>query len=209
MPSLSENTPPSVAVTGVEDPWLADELASFREQNGREVRLNARELLEPATLFRAFAREMPFPDYFGHNWDALVDCLSDPYLHTSSVAVLVDDADLLLGAEHLGLFVAVLCQAAGRPAFDPARAAMHLVLLLDEVSPAQFEAQIGSRGDVATEMVEGQPRPGSPAIDRRLIARGGPVPQATFNPRCAAMAGARSTSCPPSIVAPRNASSRP
>lgn len=156
MPSLSENTPPSVVVTGAEDPWLAAELATFRQRNGREVRLNAAELLEPATLFWAFAREMSFPDYFGHNWDALVDCLSDPSLHTSNTAVLVDDADLLLGTQHLGLFVAVLCQAAGRAALDPARAAMHLVLLLDEVSPAQFEAQIGSRDDVATEMVQGR-----------------------------------------------------
>jgi RNAse (barnase) inhibitor barstar len=138
VPSLNEITPPPVVVTRADDPWPAVELATFREHNGREVRLNAAGLLEPATLFRAFAREMSFPNYFGHNWDVLVDCLSDPTLLTASTAVLVDDAELLLGAQHLSLFIAVLCQAARRVAFDPARPVMHLVLLLDEMSPAQI-----------------------------------------------------------------------
>ncbi|MFE2022395.1 barstar family protein [Streptomyces sp. NPDC059499] len=28
-------------------------------------------------VFRTFARELSFLGYFGHNWDALVDCLHD------------------------------------------------------------------------------------------------------------------------------------
>ena len=28
-------------------------------------------------LFDTYARELSFPDYFGRNWDAFVDCLSD------------------------------------------------------------------------------------------------------------------------------------
>ncbi|MES5824433.1 barstar family protein [Streptomyces sp. RG80] len=40
-------------------------------------RLDGRELPTPGTLFAVFARELGFPDYFGHNWDALVDCLHD------------------------------------------------------------------------------------------------------------------------------------
>ena len=155
MPSLSVDAPPWVVVTGAGDPWLTAELAALRERHGREVRLNARDLLEPATLFRAFARELAFPDYFGHNWDALVDCLSDPNLHTSDTAVLIEDADLLLDARHLGLFVAVLCQAARRSATDPGLA-MHFVLLLDEAGPGEFEARVSGGDGVVTEMVEGR-----------------------------------------------------
>ncbi len=28
-------------------------------------------------MFKAFQRDLDFPDWFGHNWDALVDALSD------------------------------------------------------------------------------------------------------------------------------------
>ncbi|MCZ7655132.1 MAG: barstar family protein [Rhodocyclaceae bacterium] len=29
------------------------------------------------TLFECLATTLKFPDWFGHNWDALADCLSD------------------------------------------------------------------------------------------------------------------------------------
>ncbi|WP_405949803.1 barstar family protein [Streptomyces prunicolor] len=69
------------------------------------------------SLFAAFARTLEFPGYFGRNWDAMVDCLDD--LHGSwhggrGIAVVIGDADLLLDAGHLRLFVSVLCQAAAR-----------------------------------------------------------------------------------------------
>jgi hypothetical protein len=170
-PSLRGRASPWVVVTAADDPWVTAELAAFREQGGLEVRLDARELLEPAALFRAFAAKLSFPGYFGHNWDALVDSLSDPHApwrhgrDGTGLAVLIDDADLLLGAEHLGLFVSVLCQAAwrtnlrldadGAPYVDPP-VAMHFVLLLNELSPAEFAGQVGSGKDVATEMVDGR-----------------------------------------------------
>jgi RNAse (barnase) inhibitor barstar len=32
---------------------------------------------DKAALLRAFAEAFEFPDWFGHNWDALADCLGD------------------------------------------------------------------------------------------------------------------------------------
>jgi len=32
---------------------------------------------DKATLMQAFARAFEFPEWFGHNWDALADCLGD------------------------------------------------------------------------------------------------------------------------------------
>ena len=161
VPSLVERTQPWVVVTGADDPWVTAEIAEVRAQGVMEVRLNASELREPETLFRAFARELSFPDYFGHNWDALADCLSDPlapWLREPGghgLALLIDGADLLLDVEHLGLFVAVLCQAAWRAHVDPGPA-VHFVLLLDEVGPDAFEPRLGSRQGVTTEMVDGR-----------------------------------------------------
>lgn len=169
--SLVEHRAPWVVVTKADDPWVATELAALRKQHGVVVLLNAGELLEPAALFRTFATKLSFPGYFGNNWDALVDSLSDPHVAShggwgrGGLAVLIDDADQLLGAEHLGLFVSVLCQAAWRTnlqldadalAYTEPPFAMHFVLLLDEAAPAEFAAQVGSRNDVKTEMVDGR-----------------------------------------------------
>jgi len=56
----------------------------------------------PAGLFTEFARAFGFPDYFGHNWDAMEECLADlewlpakgyVLLLTDAQAVLADDED--------------------------------------------------------------------------------------------------------------------
>lgn len=167
-PTLVARRAPWVVVTAVDDPWVASELAALRALDGLEFRLDARELAEPTALFRAFARELSFPGYFGHNWDALADCLSHlhgPWHGGRYVAVLIDNADLLLNAEHLGLFVSVLCQAAwqtnlrldadGHPQDDP-RLALHFVLLLDTVPADAFAAQVASGSDVAIAVADGR-----------------------------------------------------
>ncbi len=150
-PSLTRPISPWVVVTTEIDPWVCAESTALLERGGLVFRLNARDLVEPVTLFRTFARELSFPGYFGHSWDALVDCLHDwhgPGHGKYGVAILIYDADALLRADFLGLFVSVLCQAAwkanlqldddGVPHGDWPPFALHFVLLLEHTSPADF-----------------------------------------------------------------------
>jgi RNAse (barnase) inhibitor barstar len=69
-----------------------------------------------AAFFVEVARVLRFPDYFGHNWDALTDCLRD-LLDAENLALTVDHAEDLLSAEppeQFATLLAVLTDAAGR-----------------------------------------------------------------------------------------------
>ena len=50
-----------------------------------------------AGLLDEFSRVFSFPDYFGHNWDALEECLADlDWVPAKGYLVLVTDADQVL-----------------------------------------------------------------------------------------------------------------
>jgi len=122
-------------------------------------------------LFAAFARELSFPAYFGHNWHALVDCLHDWHGHgadSRALAVLIDGADELARADFLGLFVVMLCEAAcranlqldadGLPDTGPFRQpfALHFVFLLDEAQPETFAEPAATDTDVEVALTDGR-----------------------------------------------------
>ncbi|MDX3537081.1 barstar family protein [Streptomyces sp. MB09-01] len=166
-PDLTRPRSPWVVFTCADDPWVTAETAALQEQGGLVFRLDGRDLLEPASLFRTFARELSFLGYFGHNWHALVDCLHDwhgPGHGERNVAVLIEHADALLGKEFLGLFVSVLCEAAwnanlqldgdGVPHEDRPPFALHFVLLLDHTSPADFAEDVLT--DVGVALADGR-----------------------------------------------------
>ncbi len=48
-----------------------------RELGFRCVELDLAGCHDKPALMRAFAEAFEFPDWFGHNWDALADCLGD------------------------------------------------------------------------------------------------------------------------------------
>lgn len=57
-------------------------------------------ITNPSTLFAEMARAFRFPDYFGHNWAALTDCLRDLRgRENSRLALLWVNADASLDAD--------------------------------------------------------------------------------------------------------------
>jgi hypothetical protein len=158
-------------VTRADDPWVSAEVGALQARGGTVVRLASPELREPATLFTAFAHELSFPSYFGHNWYALVDCLHDWHSDgagSRDLAVLIDGADDLAGVDFLGLFIAMLCDAAWRanlqldvdgvPHAGPLRQpfALHFVFLLAEAQPEIFAGSAATDPDVEVTLADGR-----------------------------------------------------
>jgi len=65
-------------------------------------------------LFAEFARALDFPDYFGHNWDALEECLADlDWLPAKGYVLLLTEAEQVLpeDEEDYATFLEVLNDA--------------------------------------------------------------------------------------------------
>jgi RNAse (barnase) inhibitor barstar len=65
-------------------------------------------------LFAEFARALDFPDYFGHNWDALEECLADlEWLPAKGYVLLLTDAEQVLhdDEEEYATFLEVMSDA--------------------------------------------------------------------------------------------------
>jgi hypothetical protein len=69
-----------------------------------------------AAQFDEFGAALQFPDYFGENWDALLECLIDlEWLHGDAYLIVITDSHLLLDwepIEQLAAFLNVLENAA-------------------------------------------------------------------------------------------------
>lgn len=59
--------------------------------------VNGKKCATPAGLFAEFARALEFPDYFGHNWDALEECLADlEWLPAKGYVIVIADAQAVM-----------------------------------------------------------------------------------------------------------------
>jgi RNAse (barnase) inhibitor barstar len=57
--------------------------------------LDGRELRSKKALLAGVARALDFPDYFGENWDALEECLSDMSWRGGQISLLIEHADAI------------------------------------------------------------------------------------------------------------------
>lgn len=107
----------------------------------------------PSGLFAEFARALDFPDYFGHNWDALEECLADlEWLPAKGYALLFTEAEQILpeDEEDYETFLEVISDAgeawaSGRAGMGTKRAtpfhALLAVLERDKSKRAQWDLE--------------------------------------------------------------------
>jgi hypothetical protein len=62
------------------------------------ARLDGAEIRNKAALFSALAAGLKFPSYFGHNWDALLDCLRSlpEFIKAGGYAVIIERSAVFL-----------------------------------------------------------------------------------------------------------------
>lgn len=59
--------------------------------------INGKKCATPTGIFAEFARALAFPDYFGHNWDAMEECLADlEWLPANGYVLLITDAQAVI-----------------------------------------------------------------------------------------------------------------
>mgnify|MGYP001146271720 CR=1 FL=1 len=87
------------------------------------VRIDGRALTGKGAMLDEFSSALAFPDYFGANWDALEECLTDLSWLPDCLGVLIDGADIpeLKSAKQWASLLDILADAAqfwrdqGRP----------------------------------------------------------------------------------------------
>jgi len=94
-------------------------------------RIALHDVTDKTALLRRIGARLGFPAWFGENWDALEDCLTDLSWREGDVNVLAVEGFQLLSAEDLGVLIDVMISAAefwagrGKPFFavfiDPER----------------------------------------------------------------------------------------
>ena len=89
-----------------------DVLDATRGSKLRVARVDLAHVSDKAELMRALAAALGFPGWFGANWDALEDCLTDANWAGVDGRVLLLEAGGGLTADENGIFIDVLRSAA-------------------------------------------------------------------------------------------------
>jgi len=66
-------------------------------------------LADRQALFRALAKELKFPAYFGRNWDALDELLRDfSWIPSQRIVIIHDELPVQMGEDNLKVYLAIL-----------------------------------------------------------------------------------------------------
>jgi RNAse (barnase) inhibitor barstar len=99
-------------------------------------------------LLDEFARGLDFPQYFGRNWDALEDCLTDlEWLSAEAFVLIITNADQVLrnSPGELKTLAGILASAAAHWQSADPQASFHCL----------FHAEPGSAEDLKHRLAEG------------------------------------------------------
>jgi RNAse (barnase) inhibitor barstar len=97
------------------DPTDESNLVCLAADSGfRKFTIDAQQIKSKEELLEAFAETLSFPEYFGHNWDALEECIRDlTWLPRTNFLLVFQHADSLLGlgAKELAVVISILGEA--------------------------------------------------------------------------------------------------
>jgi RNAse (barnase) inhibitor barstar len=86
--------PACAGVYRTQQAGMADLLAAAEASGLATHRIDLSKVRDRTTLFECLATTLKFPDWFGHNWDALADCLSDlSWLPAKGHVILLEHCD--------------------------------------------------------------------------------------------------------------------
>src|SRR5690242_11657815 len=110
---LQSTKPPWTALLILQAGQRAESVVKSPEGFVRRV-IRGSKCRSAAGLFAEFARALEFPEYFGHNWDALEECLADlEWLPAKGYVLVLTEAEHVLprDEEDYATFLEVLSDA--------------------------------------------------------------------------------------------------
>jgi RNAse (barnase) inhibitor barstar len=110
--------------------------------------LRGKQCVTREGLLDEFARGLDFPQYFGRNWDALEDCLTDlEWLSAEAFVLIITNADQVLKKDRgdLKTFAGILTAAAAHWLSAEPPASFHCL----------FHCEPGSAEDLKQTLAEG------------------------------------------------------
>jgi hypothetical protein len=111
--------------------------------------LRGNRCLVKDALLDEFARGLDFPDYFGKNWDALEDCLTDlEWLSAEAFVIIITNADQILknSPGDLKTFAGILASASRHWSGAEAPASFHCLFQCEPESADDLKQRLAEGG---------------------------------------------------------------